>query len=54
MYRIVRPKGTIIIADNVDIVVKIKSHTDQMGWKTKLSDIESGPFGPRKLLYVDI
>lgn len=54
MYRILRPKGTIIIADHVDIVVKVKSHIDQMGWHSKLSDTESGPFGPRKLLFVDI
>ncbi|KAJ9555441.1 hypothetical protein OSB04_010055 [Centaurea solstitialis] len=54
MYRILRPKGTIIIADHVDIIVKMKRHIDQMGWHSKLSDTEAGPFGPRKLLFVDI
>ncbi|KAK1429033.1 hypothetical protein QVD17_11232 [Tagetes erecta] len=54
MYRIIRPKGTVIIADHVDIIVKIKSHTDQMRWHTKLLDAEAGPFGPRKLLFLDI
>ncbi|XP_071700700.1 probable methyltransferase PMT19 [Rutidosis leptorrhynchoides] len=54
MLRIIRPKGTIIIADHVDIVVKMKSHTDEMGWHARLSDTETGPFGPRKLLFVDI
>nr|GEV55365.1 probable methyltransferase PMT19 [Tanacetum cinerariifolium] len=54
MYRILRPKGTIIIVDHVDIVVKVKSHTDQMRWHTKVSDTEDGPFGPRKLLFIDI
>ncbi|KAJ0818447.1 putative S-adenosyl-L-methionine-dependent methyltransferase [Helianthus annuus] len=54
MYRIIRPKGTIIIADHVDIIVKIKSHTDQMSWHARLLDTEAGPFGPRKLLFLDI
>nr|XP_043627376.1 probable methyltransferase PMT19 [Erigeron canadensis] len=54
MFRIIRPKGTIIVADHVDIVVKMKGHADQMGWHTRLSDTEAGPFGPRKLLFIEI
>ncbi|XP_023743048.2 probable methyltransferase PMT19 [Lactuca sativa] len=51
MHRILRPKGTIIITDHVDIVMKLKSHTDQMRWQTKLSDTETSP---RKLFFVNI
>ncbi|XP_076937824.1 putative methyltransferase PMT19 [Bidens hawaiensis] len=52
--RIIRPQGTIIIADYEDIIVKIKSHMDQMRWQTRLLDTEAGPSGPRKLLFLDI
>ncbi|GAV75131.1 Methyltransf_29 domain-containing protein [Cephalotus follicularis] len=50
MDRILRPEGTVIIRDAVDILVKIKDKTDGMRWKSQIMDHESGPFNPEKIL----
>ncbi|XP_020586136.1 probable methyltransferase PMT16 [Phalaenopsis equestris] len=50
MDRILRPEGTVIIRDDVDIVVKIKSIADGMRWKSEIVDHEDGPFLREKLL----
>ncbi|XAR70075.1 hypothetical protein NMG60_11026814 [Bertholletia excelsa] len=50
MDRILRPEGTVIFRDAVEILVKIKSITDGMRWKSQIMDHESGPFNPEKIL----
>ncbi|XP_068634145.1 probable methyltransferase PMT16 [Aristolochia californica] len=50
MDRILRPEGTVIIRDDVDVVVKIKSITDGMRWQSQIVDHEQGPLERQKLL----
>ncbi|KAL0296361.1 UNVERIFIED_CONTAM: putative methyltransferase PMT18 [Sesamum radiatum] len=50
MDRILRPEGTVIFRDMVEVLVKIKSITDGMRWTSKIIDHESGPFNPEKIL----
>ena len=50
MDRILRPEGTVIFRDGVEVLVKIKSITDGMRWKSQIMDHESGPFNPEKIL----
>lgn len=50
MDRILRPEGTVIFRDTVEVLVKIKAITDGMRWKSQIMDHESGPFNPEKIL----
>lgn len=50
MDRILRPEGTVVFRDTVEILVKIKAITDGMRWKSQILDHESGPFNPEKIL----
>lgn len=50
MDRILRPEGTVIFRDGVELLVKIKSITDGMKWQSRIMDHESGPFNPEKIL----
>ncbi|RWW02888.1 hypothetical protein BHE74_00019189 [Ensete ventricosum] len=50
MDRILRPEGTVIIRDTVDVLTKVQSITDRMRWKSRTMDHESGPFNPEKIL----
>ncbi|XP_059645092.1 probable methyltransferase PMT18 [Cornus florida] len=50
MDRILRPEGIVIFRDVVEVLVKVKSITDRMRWKTQILDHESGPFNPEKIL----
>nr|GMD10383.1 probable methyltransferase PMT18 [Ipomoea batatas] len=50
MDRILRPEGTVIIRDVVEVLVKVKSITDGMRWRSRITDHESGPFNPEKIL----
>ncbi|XP_009596895.1 putative methyltransferase PMT18 [Nicotiana tabacum] len=50
MDRILRPEGTVIFRDVVEVLVKIKSITDGMRWQSRIVDHESGPFNPEKIL----
>ncbi|CAA6656316.1 unnamed protein product [Spirodela intermedia] len=43
MDRILRPDGAVIFRDDVDVLVKIKSHTDRMRWESQIVDPEDGP-----------
>ncbi|CAL9091220.1 unnamed protein product [Musa textilis] len=52
MDRILRPEGTVIIRDDVDILVKIKSIANGMRWNSRLADHEDGPLQREKLLLV--
>ncbi|KAE8655235.1 putative methyltransferase PMT18 [Hibiscus syriacus] len=40
MDRILRPEGTVIFRDTVELLVKIKSITDGMRWKSQIMDHE--------------
>lgn len=50
MDRILRPEGTVIFRDTVELLVKIESITEGMRWKNQIMDHESGPFNPEKIL----
>ncbi|KAA8526040.1 hypothetical protein F0562_007860 [Nyssa sinensis] len=50
MDRILRPEGTVIFRDVVEVLVKIRSIMDGMRWKGQIMDHESGPFNPEKIL----
>lgn len=50
MDRILRPEGTVIFRDAVEVLVRIKSVTDGMKWESRILDHESGPFDPEKIL----
>ncbi|KAK1321168.1 putative methyltransferase PMT17 [Acorus calamus] len=50
MDRILRPEGTVIFRDTVEVLVKIQSITEGMRWKSQIMDHESGPFNPEKIL----
>lgn len=52
MDRILRPEGTVIFRDDVDILVKIKSITDAMRWDSQIVDHEDGPHQREKVLLV--
>ncbi|KAG5058690.1 hypothetical protein JHK86_013686 [Glycine max] len=53
MDRILRPEGTVIFRETVELLVKIKSITDGMKWKSNIIDHESGPFNPEKILVAE-
>ncbi|CAN1177850.1 Probable methyltransferase PMT18 [Linum perenne] len=50
MDRILRPEGTVVFRDTVDVLVKVESITNRMRWKSRIIDHESGPFNPEKIL----
>ncbi|RDX68838.1 putative methyltransferase PMT15, partial [Mucuna pruriens] len=51
MDRILRPEGSVIIRDDVDILVKVKSIVDGMDWDSQIVDHEDGPLEREKLLF---
>lgn len=51
MDRILRPEGSVIFRDDVDVLVKIKRITDEMEWESKIVDHEDGPLEREKLLF---
>lgn len=51
MDRILRPEGSVIIRDDVDILVKVKRITDAMKWDSQIVDHEDGPLEREKLLF---
>ncbi|KAG6788670.1 hypothetical protein POTOM_004747 [Populus tomentosa] len=50
MDRILRPEGTVIVRDEVDVLNKVKKITGGMRWDTKMMDHEDGPLVPEKIL----
>lgn len=52
MDRILRPEGTVIFRDDVDMLVKVKSITDGMRWDSQIVDHEDSPLEREKLLLV--
>ncbi|OIW08005.1 hypothetical protein TanjilG_20106 [Lupinus angustifolius] len=51
MDRILRPEGSVIIRDDVDILVKVKSIINGMDWDSQIVDHEDGPLEREKLLF---
>lgn len=51
MDRLLRPEGSVIIRDDVDTLVKIKSLTDGMQWDGRIADHEEGPHHRQKILF---
>ena len=48
---ILRPEGSVIIRDDVDILVKVKSIVNGMDWDCQIVDHEDGPLEREKLLF---
>lgn len=51
MDRILRPEGSIIFRDDVDLLVKIKSIIDGMQYDARIVDHEKGPHQREKILW---
>ncbi|KAL3521503.1 hypothetical protein ACH5RR_019652 [Cinchona calisaya] len=51
MDRILRPEGSLIIRDDVDILVKLKRIADALNWDSQIVDHEDGPLEREKLLF---
>lgn len=51
MDRILRPEGSVIIRDDVDILLKVKSIVDVMQWDARIADHESSPHEREKILF---
>lgn len=50
MDRILRPEGSIIFRDDVDVLVKVKGIIDGMQYNTRIVDHEKGPHEREKIL----
>lgn len=51
MDRILRPEGSVIFRDDVDVLVKIKKISDGLNWDSQIVDHEDGPHQREKLLF---
>lgn len=51
MDRILRPEGSVIIRDDVDMLVKVKRIGDGLKWDSQIVDHEDGPLKREKLLF---
>lgn len=51
MDRILRPEGSVIIRDDVDLLVKVKQIADGLNWDSQIVDHEDGPLVREKLLF---
>lgn len=51
MDRILRPKGSVILRDDVEILVKIKKITDTLQWESQIVNHEDGPLKRERLLF---
>ncbi|KAF5733008.1 S-adenosyl-L-methionine-dependent methyltransferases superfamily protein isoform 1 [Tripterygium wilfordii] len=50
MDRILRPEGSVIIRDDVDVLTKMKNMIDVMEWDGRIMDHENGPHEREKIL----
>lgn len=50
MDRILRPEGSVIIRDDVYVLVEIRRMMDAMEYDTWIADHESGPYETQKIL----
>ncbi|XP_050238882.1 probable methyltransferase PMT16 isoform X2 [Mercurialis annua] len=51
MDRVPRPEGSVIIRDDVDILLKVKSIVDVMQWDARIADHERSPHVREKILF---
>ncbi|MBA0846554.1 hypothetical protein Goshw_003785 [Gossypium schwendimanii] len=51
MDRVLRPEGSVIIRDDVDVLLKIKKIMDVMQWEGRIADHEKGPHEREKILF---
>lgn len=51
MDRILRPEGSLIIRDDVDVLVKVKRIIDGMDYDSQIINHEDGPLVREKLLF---
>ncbi|XP_062197624.1 probable methyltransferase PMT2 [Phragmites australis] len=51
MDRILRPEGTVIIRDDVEILLKVQRTVKGMRWKTLMANHEDSPHIPEKVLF---
>lgn len=51
MDRILRPEGSVILRDDVDVLVKLKRMLDGMNYDSQIVDHEDGPLVRQKLLF---
>lgn len=51
MGRILRPEGCVIIRDDADTLVKVKSIVNGLEWDSIIVDHEDGPLQREKLLF---
>ncbi|GMH09013.1 hypothetical protein Nepgr_010853 [Nepenthes gracilis] len=51
MDRILRPEGSVMVRDDVDVLMKVMTITDGLKWESKIIDNEDGPFHREKLLF---
>ncbi|XP_068327051.1 probable methyltransferase PMT14 [Pyrus communis] len=52
MDRILRPEGTVIFRDEVDVLNKVRKIVGGIRWDAKIMDHEDGPLVPEKILVV--
>lgn len=50
MDRILRPQGSVILRDDVDVLLKVKKFVDSMQWDARIADHEKGPHQREKIL----
>lgn len=51
MDRILRPTGSVIVRDDVDVVMELKSMAKAVQWETRIEDHEDGPLHREKILF---
>lgn len=51
MDRILRPEGTVIIRDDVDMLLKVKIIAQAMQWDARIADHERSPHEREKILF---
>ena len=49
--RILRPEGSVIIRDDVDILIRVKRIADGLNWDSLIVDHEDGPLEREKLFF---
>ncbi|XP_022945427.1 probable methyltransferase PMT15 [Cucurbita moschata] len=49
--RILRPEGSVIFRENIDILTKIKTITDRLNWSSQIVHSEDGSYHMEKLLF---
>ncbi|KAF0894993.1 hypothetical protein E2562_004981 [Oryza meyeriana var. granulata] len=51
MDRILRPEGTVILRDDVEVLLKVQRIASGMRWKMSMANHEDSPHIPEKVLY---